>query len=370
VVDIRPVQSRRELRRFIDYAYERNAGDPHWVPPLRMGERDRLNPGKNPFFAHADLQPLLAWRGARVVGRIGAIDDRLHNETHRDSVAMFGFFEAEDAESARALLSAVEDWAKGRGRAHVRGPINPSLNDSCGLLIAGFETAPMLLMPHNAPDYAGFIESAGYRKVKDLYAWLWDLGREMPPSVVQLAERLRRRLQITLRPIDMAEFLQEADRIREIYVSAWERNWGFVPPTREEFRYIANEMKPIFDPRGAVVAEANGRLVACAVALPDINQALRGTNGKLFPLGLIKLLLRKRYIDQGRLLLLGIDAAYRTTGLYPLILVELHRQAAVDPYKRVEFSWVLEDNRDINQPAEQHGAKRYKTYRIYQKALG
>jgi hypothetical protein len=227
----------------------------------------------------------------------------------------------------------------------------------------------MLLMPHNPREYAAFIESSGYRKVKDLYAWLYDLDREIPSLVSQLADRLRHRLQLTLRPINMEEFAREADRIREIYISAWQHNWGFVPPTLEEFRHMAKEMKPIFDPRGAVVAEANGRLVACAVALPDINQALKGTDGRLFPLGLMRLLLRKRYIDQGRLLLLGIDSAFRARGLYPLLIAELHRQCSGGRYRRVEFSWVLEDNRDINQPAEFVGARRYKTYRIYEKVV-
>jgi GNAT superfamily N-acetyltransferase len=370
VLQIRPLRNRRDFARFIDYAYDRNAGDPHWVPPLRLSERERLTPKKNPFFAHADLELLLGWRGDRVVGRVAAIDDRLHNATHHDNVAMFGFFEADDAEAARALLAAVEAWAKARGRALVRGPISPSLNDMCGLLVDGFDTDPMLLMPHNPPEYAAFIEGAGYQKVKDLFAWLYELGQGVPPVVTRLAERRRQKLQLTLRPIEMAEFTREIERLRELYTSAWEHNWGFVAPTREEFQHIAKEMKPIFDPRCAVVAEADGRLVACAVALPDINQALKGTSGRLFPLGLIKLLLRGRYVDQGRLLLLGIDPAYRTSGLYPLLMAELHRQSIGGPYKRVEFSWVLEDNRDINQPAEQAGARRYKTYRIYEKTLG
>jgi GNAT superfamily N-acetyltransferase len=367
--DVRPVQGRRERRQFVDYMYERNASDPHWVPPLRLGEHDRINPKKNPFFAHAEMELLLAWRGDRVVGRIAAIDDRLHQETHGDNVAMFGFFEADDADAAGALLAAVEAWAKARGRAHVRGPISPSLNDMCGLLIDGFDTDPMLLMPHNPPEYAAFIERAGFQKVKDLFAWLYDLDRGVPPLMARVAERRRQALRLTVRPINMAEFTREIDRLRELYASAWERNWGFVAPTKEEFRQIAKEMKPIFESRCAVVAEAQGRLVACAVALPDINQALRGTNGKLFPLGLIKLLARRRYVDQVRLLLFGIDPEYRTTGLYPLLIAELHRQSIGGPYKRAEFSWVLEDNRDINQPAEEAGARRYKTYRIFQKAL-
>ncbi len=141
---VRPVRNRQEFRRFIDYAYERNAADPHWIPPLRISERERLIPAKNPFFAHADVELLLAWRDGRVVGRIAAIDDRLHNETHHDNVAMFGFFEAEDAAAARALLTEVERWAAARGRSAVRGPVNPSLNESAGLLGAAFYAARML----------------------------------------------------------------------------------------------------------------------------------------------------------------------------------------------------------------------------------
>jgi hypothetical protein len=367
---VRTVTNRAAFRRFIDYAYERNAGDPHWVPPLRLSEHERLTPKKNPFFAHADVELLLAWRGDRAVGRIAAIDDRLHNETHHDNVAMFGFFEAEDADASRALLGAVEAWAKTRGRARVRGPLNPSLNESAGLLIDGFDSDPMLMMPHNPREYAEYIESAGYAKVKDLFAWLYDLDRDPPPVIVKLAQRLRDRHGILVRPLKLSEFTDEVERLRVIYCGAWERNWGFVAPTRDEFRRLATELKPIFDTRCAVCAEVEGRPVACAVAVPDINQALKGTNGRLLPAGLIRLLMRKRYMTQMRLLLLGVESSYRALGVYPLLLFELHRQVQGSPYKRVEFSWVLEDNRDINQPAEQAGARRYKTYRIYEKVIG
>ena len=365
-----PVVSSRERRLFVDYAYDRNRHDPHWVPPLRLAERQRLSPKRNPFFAHAAVELFLASRNGRIVGRIAAIDDRLHNEIHGDNVGAFGFFEAGDAEPARALLRHVEDWARQRGRAYLRGPLNPSLNESAGLLVEGFDTDPMLLMPHNPPEYAGYIESAGYRKVKDLFAWLYDIDGEVPPVIAKLAQRVRERARVTVRPLKLSEFTREVDRMRAIYCGAWQHNWGFVPPTEEEFRRLARELKPIFDPRCAVCAEVDGEMVACAIAIPDVNQALKGTNGRLFPLGLARLLLRKRYITQARLLLLGVDRAYRGLGLYPLMLYELHRQHLLgSPYRRAEFSWVLEDNRDINQPAEMAGARRYKTYRIYQKAL-
>jgi hypothetical protein len=239
----------------------------------------------------------------------------------------------------------------------------------CGLLVDGFDTDPMLLMPHNPPEYGAQIESAGYAKVKDLFAWLHVLQRELPPVFVRAARRLRDKHRVTIRPLNLGEFTREVERLRAIYCTAWERNWGFVPPTEAEFKRIASELKPIFDPRCTVCAEVDGEMVACLVSVPDINQALKGTNGRLFPLGLIRLLLRKRYISQVRLLLLGIDERYRGLGLYPLLIAEWHAQLQGTPYARAEFSWVLEDNRDINQPAEQGGARRYKTYRIYEKVL-
>jgi len=369
VIAIRPAEGRGGLRRFVDYAYDRNAQVPHWIPPLRLGEIERLTPSKNPFFDHADVSLLLAWRGDRIAGRIAAIDDRLHNQTHGDNVAMFGFIEADDEESTRALLGAVEHWARARGRAAVRGPINPSLNESAGLLVDGFDTPPMVMMPHNPPEYGAFIESAGYAKVKDLYAWLWHTRSTPPPIFEKLAARMRDRYGITLRPLVVAEFKKEAELLRQVYCSAWERNWGFVPPTPEEFRRVASELKPIFDPRCAVVAERDGRLVACVVAVPDVNQALAGTSGRLTPPTILRLLRRSRYMDQARLLLLGVDPEYRAAGLFPLLMMALRDQLLATPYQRVEMSWVLEDNRDINQPAEAAGLARYKTYRIYQKAL-
>ncbi len=370
MIDVRPVAGRRDFRAFLDLPYRLNHDDPHWVPPLRLAEKERLTPGKNPFFEHAAHVLLLAWRDGRAVGRIAAFDDELHNQMHGDSVASFGFFEAEDAETTIALASAAEAWGRARGRTNMRGPLNPSLNDQAGLLIDGFDTDPMVMMPHNPPAYARYVEAAGYRKIKDLYAWLYDMVKPVPEVVAHLANRARSRYGITVRRLELKEFSREIDRIREIYCGAWEKNWGFVPPTQNEFRHMASELKQIFDPRGAVIAEVNGQPAACAIAIPDINQALKGTDGRLFPLGLYKLLRRSRYIDQGRLLLLGVLAEFRSLHLYPLLVYELQRQAAGPACRRVEFSWILEDNRDINQPAEAAGAVRYKTYRIYQKAIG
>jgi len=213
---VRPVSGRRDFGRFIDYAYTRNACDPHWIPPLRLSERQRLTP-KNPFFAHADCALFLAWRHGVVVGRIAAIDDRLHNQVHADNIGIFGFFEAADRDAAHALLGTVDSWAKQRGRLRVRGPLNPSMNESAGLLVDGFDSDPTLLIPHNPPEYGEYVESAGYHKVKDLFAWLYDLDRDAPPIIERLAQRVRERDRILVRPLDLAQFARETDRILDIY---------------------------------------------------------------------------------------------------------------------------------------------------------
>ena len=369
-IEVRPVSGKRDFKQFINYAYDRNRGDSRWIPPLRLGEIEKLTPRKNPFFAHADVELLLAYRDGRIAGRIAAIDDHLHNQTHGDNIAAFGFFEADDEAAARALLGHVEAWAKAKGRAAVRGPLNPSLNESAGLLVDGFDTDPMLMMPRNPREYATFIEAAGYGKVKDLYAWLYDLGRDLDPMIRRIADKVQKESRIVVRPFDLKEFATETERLREIYCGAWENNWGFVAPTAAEFKRIATEMKPIFDSRCAVLAEVDGRPVACAVAIPDINQALRGTDGRLFPLGLARLLGRRWIIDQLRLMLLGVLPEYRTKGIFPVLMVEMQKLVkAKTDFKRVEFSWVLEDNHAINNTVERMGAVRYQTYRIYQKAI-
>jgi len=242
------------------------------------------------------------------------------------------------------------------------------LNDSAGLLIDGFDDAPFLLMPYNPPEYAKYIEHSGYAKVKDLYAWIYELAL-FNPKVAELAERVKKRHQINIRPIDKKHMKEEIKVFLDIYAKAWKNNWGFVAPTTAEAAHFASELGQILEPDFALCCEVAGVRAGCIVAVPDMNQVLKGTDGKLFPLGLIRFLFRKRLIDQGRLLLLGVLPEYRGLGLLPLMVNDLGERASNRKIRRVEFSWVLEDNIDINQPAEQGGARRYKTYRIYQKAI-
>jgi hypothetical protein len=367
VIEVSAAAGRDALAQFTDFPYEKYAGHEYWVPPLRQSERQRFVPGKNPFLEHADMQPFLAKQDGRVVGRIAAIIDHAHEAAHHDNIAAFGFFEANSEPAARALLGAVEVWARTRGRTAVRGPLNPSLNDTAGLLVDGFDSAPMLLMPYNPPEYAGYLTGAGYAKVKDLYAWIHDIG-PYGERIVEIGERVRKRYGVVIRSIDTSRMEEEIRSLLDIYARAWKENWGFVAPTPAESVHFARELKQVLDPAFVICAEIRGVRVACAVAVPDMNQVLKGTDGRLFPWGALRFLRRRRLIDQGRLLLLGVLPEYRGYGLLPLLVHELGQRAAGRAYKRVEFSWVLEDNMDINQPASQV-ARRYKTYRIYEKAL-
>jgi GNAT superfamily N-acetyltransferase len=358
------------LRQFVDVPYRIYHRDPHWVPPLRRDERRRLAPGRYPFFRHADMTLFLARDGDRVCGRIAAIEDRLYEELRGERIAWFGFFEADTAATAQRLLGAVEEWARARGLPIVRGPVNPSLNDSGGLLVDGFESDPYVLMPYNPPSYAGFVEQAGYRKAKDLFAWSLDLSVPLGRRIELVAARTARRHGVTVRTVNLREFDAELATLQTIYREAWQDNWGFVPPTDAEVRQLAHELKPILDSELLLFAEIEGRPVACAVAIPDVNQVLKKMGGRLFPFGLLHFLNRRRTITQVRALLVGVLPAYRKTGLYPLLIADIHRRAVARGYIRGEMSWTLEDNTAINAGIEAAGGRRSKTYRIYERPVG
>ncbi len=326
--DIVPVATARQLRRFIDLPYSLYANHPHWVPPLRRDEYRRLSPAHNAFLQHAAMDLWLASSGGRTTGRIAAIEDRLHNDTHRESVTWFGFLECDSVETARALFAAVERHAGERRSTAVRGPANPSLNESAGLLIDCFDEDPFVLMPYNPPSYAGFVEAAGYRKVKDLLAWRIDMTVPPPERIARLADRVASRNAITVRPLDLGSFERDLAIMQEIYRSAWQDNWGFVPPTDAEIRQLAIELRPILDPEIVLFAERAGRPVGCAVAIPDVNQVLKRMRGRLFPFGVLHFLRRHAIIDQARVLLLGVVPEMRRMGLYPLLIAELHRRGS------------------------------------------
>jgi hypothetical protein len=369
-ISIVPVQTARQRRQFVELPYSMYAGDPMFVPPLRRDEYRRLDPRHNPMFEHASIQLWLAMDGGRPVGRIAAIDDRLHNEVHHERTMWFGFFEARDADVAAQLLSTVEAAAARAGHGVVRGPVNASLHEAAGLLIDGFDDPPAVMMPYNPPSYPAFIEGAGYTKAKDLFSWVVDLETAAAGRMARIAERVRKRSNVRIRSVDMSRFDAELDILKVIYRSAWAKNWGFVPPTEAEIRQLALDLKPIVDPELVIFAEVDGRPVACAVGIPDVNQVLAKMNGRLFPFGLFHFLRRRRIYTRTRMLMLGVVPDARMTGLYPLLVLESAERGAKLGYRCSEVGWTLEDNHLINAGIEAAGGVRTKVYRLYDKPVG
>jgi GNAT superfamily N-acetyltransferase len=358
-----------EVRRFIRYPYSRYRDDPHWVPPLLMVEKGQFDPRRNPFYEHARVNLYLAERDGAVVGRVAAIDDDNHNETHGDNLLFFGFFEAGDAEAAAALMARLEERARELGRVAVRGPVNPSMNHSAGLLIDAFDSDPYVMMPYNPPEYPRYLEEAGYSKAKDLYAWIFDSEWEIK-KIGRLAQRVRKRHEdLVIRPVDMRRWDEELARVKYLYNRAWEKNWGFVRYTEAEFDQLAKEFKMILDPELVALAEVDDELAGITVVIPDANQLFKKMRGRLLPFGVFHLLRRDRIIDRVRLPILGVAPEHRNKGFELAMIHELYGRVMEKGYERCEASWTLEDNHAMNHVIEAGGARHYKTYRIYERAL-
>jgi GNAT superfamily N-acetyltransferase len=367
-VEIVWVRDRTTRKQFLELPYRLYRDDPHWVPPLRVAQKEIFDARKHPFYVDADAEFLLARRNGAVVGRIAAIHDRNFNRFQEEQAGFFGFFECEqDPEAAVALLGAARDWLAGRGARVVRGPVSPSTNYECGLLVEGFDSSPMVMMPYNPPYYASLIEGAGLRKGRDLWAWITSTTDVAADKVLRVGDRALKNNGVVVRPISMKNFWADVEKVWAVYNSAWARNWGFVPMTREEFLLSGKEMKQILDPELVLLGEVQGRVVGFALALPDINQALkRVRNGRLFPFGLVKILYYGRLITSVRVLALGVIEEYRTAGVAAAFYATLIRNARRLGYGDCEMSWILENNVLMNRSIEAMGGRRYKTYRMYE----
>ncbi len=368
MIEVRRVTDRRSRRQFIDLPYRTHRGHPHFVPPARLTEVPQFDQDRNPFFATADMDLFLAWDGDRIAGRIAAIDDHRHNELRKENLAAFGFFEADSPAAAAALFAEVERWAASRGRSVLRGPLNPSLNYVAGLQIDAFDTDPFVMMAWNPPEYVDYVEQSGFRKAKDLYCWLLDL-RKPYERYSTVAERIKQRYNIRVRTVDFSRIRHEADTLYGIYCDAWEQNWGFVPPTREEFWSIVKDLRLIRMRDAILIAEVNGRPVGCTTVIPDINQVLKGTSGRLLPTAWFRLLTMKRLVTRGRLMTAGIVEQYRQRGVVSALMAEVFRIGPRLGFTEVECSWILEDNDLPNHSLKKLGATMYKTYRLYEKPI-
>jgi len=366
-IDVIAVDNPKALKEFVELPYRLYRDDAHWVPPLRIAVKELLDRAKHPFYANAEMELFLARKDGQVVGRVAAILDKAHNRFHGENAGFFGFFECiNDSAVAAELLQQARRWVFDRGAGFLRGPVNPSTNYECGMLIDGFDFDPMVMMTYNPSYYPALMDRVGLRKAKDLYAYLSNANTIDMKKIGRVADRVTATNGVKVRPINMKDFAADVERVWDIYNSAWERNWGFIPMSKEEFALQGKEMKQILKPELVLLGEVEGRVVGFALALPDINQALKPARGKLLPTGIFKILYYQRLIRNVRVLALGVVEEYRASGLAAGFYATLVRNARKLGYGDCEMSWILEDNVLMNRSLEVMGAKRYKTYRIYE----
>jgi GNAT superfamily N-acetyltransferase len=374
-LDVRPVSSKRELRRFIGLPWRLYRNEPNWVAPLLMDLKKRLDPSRNPFFQHAEAQYFLAYRDGRPVGRISAHIDENLNKFQENAWGLFGWFECEDdPEAVRALLEAAEAWLRERGRERMVGPMDFTTNDEIGVLVDGHEHRPIILCPWHHRYYQRLLEvDAAMDKAMDLHMWsLHVTGREnVHPAIWEMAENLESEHGIVCRNFRKKERHAEVSRFLEVYNSAWERNWGFVPLNEDEVRHYAKDLEPILDENWAMVAEKTdtGEVVGAALTLPDYNQVLAKMNGRLLPFGWLTALRERKKIDAVRVLALGVKPAYRHTGVAARFY-QMHFDAAErTAQKGGEMGWILEVNEPMNRAMEGMGGEIKRRYRVYERVL-
>ena len=367
-MEIKVVQTKKDLRDFTLFPWQVYESDPNWVPPLISEMESLLDPKKNPFWEHAQQKLFLVKSLGKVIGRIAGIVDQRHIDFHNEQVGFFGFLESlNDYEIAELLLSQVREWLREKGMKAMRGPMNPSQNEECGLLVDAFDSSPCLMMTYNPKYYMDLLQKFGLRKVKDLYAYYSPILPEPPKLLVDAANFARKKHpNAKIRPVNLKKFEKEKDLVKEIYNAAWEKNWGFVPMTDKEFDSLAKRLKPLIVPELALLVEIEGKPAGLILAIPDYNQALKKINGRLFPFGWLKLLFYSRKIKTVRLFIMGVLKEYRMQGLEALLYLEGQKNAYRMGYQNVEFSWILEDNIFTRRAAENIGSRIYKTYRVYE----
>lgn len=366
--------SGNDLKTFIDFPHDLYKDDEHYVPELFMAQKDLLSPNKHPFYQHGKAQLFLAYEGKKLVGRIAGIINGNHNAFNKVNEGFFGFFDCiNNQEVANALLKAAEQWVKKEGVSKIVGPVNPSTNEACGLLVDGFDSSPMILMPYNKPYYKDLLEQYGLTKQVDLVAYaLYDTDLGEKP--VRLQEALTQRLAskgITIRPFDLKHnFKKELEEFGKVYNDAWDSNMGFVPMTKAEFDFMGKDLKMIADTDFCLAAEHEGKVVGIALCLPDINQVLKKIKrGRLFPTGAFKLLFGRKKITALRILALGVMEPYRKMGIEACFYATIMKNGKKKGYTMAEASWMLEHNDLMNRAIEHMNGKRYKTYRLFEKSL-
>mgnify|MGYP000601082033 CR=1 FL=1 len=368
------VTTKKLKKQFIDFPHDLYQDDPNYVPEVFIGQKDLMNEKKNPFFKHSKAQLFLAKEGEQIVGRIAAIRNNNYNKfIGGGTKGFFGFFDVvEDYEVAKLLLDTASTWCTKENLTAIMGPTNFSTNDTAGLLVEGFDRPPVVSMTYNKAYFKVFLERYGFEKSMDMLAY-HVTKEEANMKAVKLAGRLEERLAnrgITIRPLNKKKYWEEIAKLEKVYIKAWDKNWGFVPPTSEEFRHLGADLKLIADPDLVLLAEKEGKVVGFVGAIPDMNMVLKKVNrGRLFPTGIFKILFGKKKITRIRVLLLGVLEEYRGRGIEGILYAKVISNGLNKGYTQAEASWVLDNNEMMKRGVEGVNMTPYKRYRIYEKKL-
>ncbi len=364
-----------DLKDFIHLPHVVFRNDPVWVAPLNMEIRERLSPSHNPFFEHAEVALFTAHKNGRPAGRISAQIDREHIKRYQDATGFFGFFDTvEDEQVAGLLVETAADWLRRRGMKRMRGPLSLSVNEELGLLIEGFDTPPMVMMAHSTPYQGRLAEAAGLQKAKDLFAWTYDV-RNPNQRALRAWEEINKLPEVKFRSVQRSKLDEEIRTVLEIYNDAWSENWGYVSTTEAEGQKTAKDMKLVIDEQLAFIVEIDGEPAAMCITFPNLNEAARDLNGRLFPFGFLKLMwrLKVKSPKTARVVMMGIRKKYRNRKRYGAlamaICTEIAKRGTRLGYEAAEVSWTLEDNTPINLTIRAMGCKLYKKYRIYEKSI-
>lgn len=378
---IRPVANKADLNAFVDLPYRLYAQDPNWVPPLKNEARDLLDPARNPWFDHGEARFFLAERSGRVVGRISAHLDHLALQQPVEQgmgpgTGNWGLFEAEDAETAAALITTAESWLREKGMARSLGPLSLSIWDEPGLLVKGHDHPPTVMMGHNSAAYEAWVTASGYTPAKALHTWELDISKQFPELVRRIVASGERNARIKIRGVDKSRFDEEAALILAILNDAWSANWGFVPLTDAEVAHVGKKLKPLVFNDLIMIAEVEGEPVAFMITIPDLNEKLIRMGGSLFPFNWARLLwwLRAPRVRTMRVPLMGVMKKLQATRLasqLAFMMIEYIRSNSHANYggTRGEIGWILDDNQGMNAIAEAIDSHINRTYLIYEKAL-
>jgi hypothetical protein len=367
-VEIKPVETKQDQRRFLDFPWKLYRDDPNWVPPLRGNQKELVGFKPHPFYDNAEGQAFLALRDGEVQGRILGVVNRAHNERHKEQRGFFGFFESvDDRQVSAGLFDAVRRWLLERNIEKLRGPTNPSLNYECGLLIEGFHEPPTFMMTYNPPYYARLLEDYGFRKVQDLYAFQAhrDMLKTVDPKLAFIVEEATRRFDVKLRSLDKSRFLDEVRLFLDIYNKSLVGTWGFVPLSDAEVEHVAKGLKHLIVPELTSVAEVEGRAVGAVFVLLDYNPRIKKIDGRLFPFGFLRLLWNRKKIPKARVISANVLPEFQRWGLGLVLNAHMLPIGLEWGMQEAELSWILESNHLSRKTVERGGAKLVKTYRLY-----